>query len=244
MLKIAICDDKPQEAEIAKEYLQLYFKAHLELESDVSVYYSAIELLNHIEGNNSFDILLLDIYMPGILGIEVAQQLYKDKNKCQIVFLTTSRDYAVEAFAVNAVYYLLKPYSFIDFSVVMDKAVEKIEKNAKQYLRITNRRNVYMINLESLLYVESINHSQFVHSITDSPIELRMTMNELFKTISGTDCGFYRVGASYIVNLSRIRTFSNKEIVMSDGKRLPVPRGAFQELKKAHIRVLFKEIGD
>ncbi len=243
MLKIAICDDKPQEAEIVNKYLQLYFKANLELEADVSVYYSAIELLNHIEDNNSFDILLLDIYMPEILGIEVAQQLCRDKSKCQIVFLTTSRDYAVEAFAVNAAYYLLKPYSFIDFSVAMDKAVEKIEKNAEQYLKISNRRNVYMINLKSLMYVESINHSQFVHSISDPPIELRMTMNELFETLSGTGCCFYRVGASYIINLSKIRTFSNKEIVLIDGKRLPVPRGAFQELKKAHIRVLFKEMG-
>ena len=244
MLKIAICDDQSQEIEIAKQNLKLYLISHPELEVDISVYTSAVELLCQIDDNCSFDILLLDIYLPGILGIEAAQQLRKDKNNCQIIFLTTSGDYAVEAFGVNAVHYLLKPYSFVAFSDAIDKAVEKTKKNAEQYLNIKNRGSVYVINLKDLLYVESSNHSQFVYSIAEPPIELRMTMNELFEMLSGTNCYFYRVGASYIVNLKQIRKFSAKEMVLSGGKHLNVPRGAFHELKKAHMRVLFKEVGN
>jgi len=244
MLKIAVCDDKTQEIEIAKRNLQLYLISHPELEADVSVYASAMELLCEIDDDRNFDILLLDIYLPGILRIEVAQQLRRNKNNCQIIFLTTSRDYAVEAFAVNAIDYLLKPYSSVDFIGAMDKAVEKAVKNVEQYLSIKSRGSVYVINLKSLLYIESVNHSQFICSIGEPTVELRTTMNELFKTLSGTGYDFYRVGASYIVNLKQIRKFSAKEMVLSGGAHLAVPRGAFHELKKAHIRVLFKEVGN
>lgn len=243
MLKITICDDEPREIEIAKQNLQLYITSHPEMEAEISVYTSAIELLCQIEEHGGVDILLLDIYLPGILGIEAAQQLRRDKNNnCQIIFLTTSRDYAVEAFAVDAVHYLLKPYSFMDFCDAIDKAVKKAEKNTEHYVNIKSRGNVYMVNLKSLLYVEANGHSQFVYSTTEPVIELRMTMNEIYETLNGTSYDFYRMGAAYIVNLKKIRQLSAKEIVLNGGKHLKVPRGAFPELKKAHMRVLFKEV--
>jgi len=242
LLKIAICDDKPQEIEIAKQNLQIYLTSHPKLIVDVSVFFSAMELLCKAEENGGFDILLLDIFMPGILGIEVAQQLQKGQSNSQIIFLTTSRDYAVEAFAVNAVHYLVKPYSSEDFISALDKAVERAMKNFKQYLTLQNRGSVYVINLKKILYVEAVNHSQFVYSATEPTVELRMTMNELFKTIASIERDFYRMGASYIVNLLQIRQLSSKEMVLNGGKQLKIPRGAFPEIKKAHLRALFREV--
>ena len=103
MLKIAICEDEQREIETAKKNLQLYLASRPELNAEVYEYTSALELLSQIDNQFSFDILLMDIFLPGILGIEAAQQLREDRNKCQIIFLTTSRDYAVDAFAVNAI---------------------------------------------------------------------------------------------------------------------------------------------
>lgn len=242
MFKIAICDDEQQEIETAKKNLQLYLASHPELNAEVYEYTSAMELLSQIENQGKFDILLMDIFLPGIHGIEAARQLREDKNNCQIIFLTTSRDYAVEAFAVNAVHYILKPYSVPDFFDAMDKAVGKAAENDKQYLKIINRGNVYALDLKAVLYVESINHSQFVYSLTDPPIELRTTMGELFETLSNTGYDFYRVGKAYIVNLKQIRQISAKEMVFNGGKCLPVPRGAFNNLKNEYMLALFKEV--
>lgn len=242
MLKIAICDDEQREIETAKQNVQLYFASHPEINAEVYEYSSAMELLNQIENQVCFDILLMDIFMPGIHGIEAARQLRDDRNNCQIIFLTTSRDYAVEAFAVNAVHYLLKPYSTSRFFDAMDKAVGKAEENSKQYLSISNRGNVYALNLKDVLYVESINHSQFVYSLTESLIELRTTMSELFEALSHTGYDFYRVGKAYIVSLKQIRQLSAKEAVFNGGKRLPVPRGAFNNLRSAYMLALFKEV--
>ncbi len=244
MLEIAICDDEPQEIETANRNIQSYLSSHPELNADISVFTSAMELLYQMEKKVNFDILLLDICMPGILGIEAAQQLRKDGNGSRIIFLTTSREYAVEAFSVNAVHYLLKPYSASDFSEAMDKAVRMTEKSSEQHLSVKSRSSVYMLKLKTLLYVEAINHSQFVYSAAEAPVELRMTINELHEMLSETDYDFYRVGAAYIVNLKQIRQLSAKEMVMNGGRHLPVPRGAFAELKKAHMRALFKEVGN
>ena len=242
MLKIAICDDEQLEIETAKKHVLLYSVSHPELNVEVYEYSSALELLSHIENQGGFDILLLDIFMKGIHGIDAARQLREGKSNCQIIFLTTSRDYAVEAFAVNAVHYILKPYSVPDFFDAMDKAVRKAEENNKQFLSIFNRGNVYALDLKAVSYVESINHSQFVYSLNEPPIELRTTMSELFETLSHTGYGFYRVGKAYIVNLKQIRQLSAKEVVFNGGKHLPVPRGAFNNLKDAFMLALFEEV--
>ena len=242
MLKIAICDDEKREIETVKENLRIYFESHPELSAEIYEYSSALELLSQIENQGGFDVLLLDIFLPGIHGIEAARQLREDKHNCQIIFLTTSRDYAVEAFAVNAVHYILKPYAVPDFFDAMDKAVGKAAENNKQYLSIFNRGNVYAIDLKAVLYVESINHSQFVYSLNEPPIELRTTMSELFETLSHTGCDFYRVGKADIVNLKQIRQLSAKEVVFNGGKRLPLPRGAFNKLKDAFMLALFEGV--
>ena len=242
IFKIAICDDEQQELETAKQNLHLYLASHPELNAEVYEFSSAMELLSQVENRGSFDILLMDIFLPGIHGIEAAQQLRRDWPNCQIIFLTTSRDFAVEAFAVNAVHYILKPYSLADFFNAMDKAVGKAEENSRQYLSIFNRGSVYTLNLKTVLYVESINHSQFVHSLTESPIELRTTMGELFETMSHTDYDFYRVGKAYIVSLKQIRQLSSTEMMLNGGKRLSVPRGAFNNLKDAFMLALFEGV--
>lgn len=242
MLRIAICDDEQREIENVKKNVQLYFASYPELSAEVYEYTSAMELLSQIDIQGNFDILLMDIFLPGILGIEAARQLRESGNNCQIIFLTTSRDYAVDAFAVNAVHYIMKPYSVPDFFDAMDKAVGKAAENNKQYLRIINRGNVFAINLKVVLYVESINHSQFIYSINERPIELRMTMSELFETLSHSSCDFHRVGKAYIVNLKQIRQLSSKEVIFSGGKRLNVPRGAFNHLKYAFMLALFEEV--
>lgn len=243
MMRIAVCEDEPKELELAKQNLQIYLAAHPELEADVCAYTSAMELLCQIENQCGFDILLLDIFLPGILGIEAAQQIRKEGCDCPIIFLTTSRDYAVEAFGVNAVHYLLKPYSSSDFCGAMDKAVEQAQKNAKKIFRITSHGSVFAFDLKSILYVESANHSQFVYSAAEPAVELRTTMNKLYEMLLGTGCDFYRVGAAYIVNLKKIRQLSAKEMMLNGGKKLPIPRGAFPELKEAHMRALFREVG-
>ena len=242
MLKIAICDDEQREIENVKKNVQFYFASHPELSAEVYEYTSAMELLSQIDIQGNFDILLMDIFLPGILGIEAARQLREARNNCQIIFLTTSRDYAVDAFAVNAVHYIMKPYSVPDFFDAMDKAVGKAAENNKQYLSIINRGKVFAINLKAVLYVESINHSQFIYSINERPIELRMTVSELFDTLSHSSCDFHRVGKAYIVNLKQIRQLSSKEVIFSGGKRLNVPRGAFNHLKDAFMLALFEEV--
>ena len=88
---------------------------------------------------------------------------------------------------------------------------EKLRGITKQYVSIHNRGNVFAINLKVVLFVESINHSQFIHSINEHPIELRMTMSELFETLSHSSGDFHRVGKAYIVNLKQIRQLSSKE---------------------------------
>lgn len=128
LLKVAVCDDIEKELEKMKTALDAYEKAHPGIYFAVDEYQSALTILNAVKNEKTYDIALLDICMPGILGTDVAQEVLAKAPDTNIIFLTTSDEYAVDAFALNATHYLLKPFTQEKFDAAMDRAVEKCRR--------------------------------------------------------------------------------------------------------------------
>lgn len=101
MINIAICDDNMEECKFIRNLLTLYANRFQQYEIDIYEFSAPLELLTYISNKGGFDILILDIYMPGILGTEVARDLRKLGDDCEIIFITTSREHAIEAFEVR-----------------------------------------------------------------------------------------------------------------------------------------------
>ena len=108
MIKISICDDDICQQKRICSLLQQYEEAHPGLAARVSVFSSGPELLNQAEEENGFDLYILDVIMPKMNGIELGLKLRSINSDGVIIYLTTSRDYAVESYLVQAFYYLLK----------------------------------------------------------------------------------------------------------------------------------------
>ena len=106
MLKIAICDDAAGDRERIAEDLRVYAAAHQEHGIETTVYSSAFAMLDAFEKAGCPDIVLLDICMPGMLGTELARDILRCSENTDILFLTTSSDYAVDAFALHAADYI------------------------------------------------------------------------------------------------------------------------------------------
>lgn len=125
-MNVIICDDQKDELEHMKQIVSEYADAHPELFMKIKCFLSPFDLLDDIHVNGAPDIALLDICMPGILGTEIVRKI-RDKNEdsTDFIFLTTSSDFAVEAFALHVNDYLTKPYTKERLTDTLDRVIEK-----------------------------------------------------------------------------------------------------------------------
>ena len=110
MLRIAVCDDEKIYIDNISDLVKKYSEKK-SVEIDVYQFKRSFDLLDRIEEGELYDAFLLDIYMPGISGMDVAEELRKKHIKAPVIFLTSSPDHAIEAFEVSATHYILKPIS-------------------------------------------------------------------------------------------------------------------------------------
>ncbi|MFR0798537.1 MAG: LytR/AlgR family response regulator transcription factor [Oscillospiraceae bacterium] len=153
MLKIAICDDDTGDRERIAEDLRVYAAAHQEHSIEMTVYSSAFAMLDAFEKAGCPDIALLDICMPGMLGTELARDILRCSENTDILFLTTSSDYAVDAFALHAADYIQKPYTQEKLSASLDRVIAL--RQERTWLLLPCEGELHRIALEDVLYIEA-----------------------------------------------------------------------------------------
>lgn len=234
MINIAICDDESVEINHTNSLLKKYGQNHPQYQINTQLFSSPLDLLAYVEEKKGFDILLLDVYMPGILGTKAALELRDMGDTCEIVFLTTSRDHAIDAFSVNAVHYLVKPYSEKEFFAALDKAFENIGKKDGAYITVKSTEGVTRVNLDKLVYAESDNHLQKLYMSGEKMITTRKSSAELFELLE-EDSRFYKGGNTYIINMDYIAELSSKSVVFSTGVKIPMLSRKYTEFKKIYM---------
>ena len=226
--KIAICDDFEQDA----KYIASAVKKWAEKERillDVEVFPSADSFLFHYADHKDFDIMLLDIEMPTMSGIELAKKIRLENDAVQIIFITGYIDYISEGYDVAALHYLMKPLSEDKLSEVLNRAVLKIRKNEKSlFLSISGE--MVRILIYQIKYLEVQQNYVTVHAKKDYTV--KKTLGEFESEL---DERFYRIGRSFIVNLSCIDKITKNSVHLSDGSVIPLPRGQYESLNKAFI---------
>lgn len=238
-MNIMICDDQNAELENIKRIISEYASSHSELLLNVKYFSTPFDMLDAVERNGAPDIAVLDICMPGILGTDAAREiLSKSEGGTDVIFLTTSPDFAVEAFALRAYDYLTKPYTKERFTDTLDRVIEK--RQNRIYITVLCGREIRRIDLSKVLYVEVKNHNAEIHIKPDDNLKTRATLTELRSLFLQADC-FVPVGASYIINLLYVQRLLETELEMSNGDRVPVPRRWRAEIKKKYFDFYTRE---
>ena len=155
---ISICDDQINELENIKQIVLEYAKTHPELHISVNCFLNPLDMVDDIAKCGAPDIALLDICMPGVLGTEIAKELQnKSDESTDVVFLTTSSEFAVEAFALHVNDYLTKPFTKERLIDTLDRIIEK--RNKRLFVPVSCGREIHRIDLYQVIYVESKNHN-------------------------------------------------------------------------------------
>ena len=175
------------------------------------------------------DILLLDIEMKALSGVELAKQIRKKNDAVQIIFVTGFSDYIAEGYEVAALNYLMKPVQRDRLFATLDRAAERLERDERA-LVLETADGVVRVPLRQIRYADVQGNYVTVHAREDYVV--RKTMNELAAAL---DERFHRLGRSTIVNLACIRRVSRGEVILKDGTALPLPRGAYEGVNRAII---------
>lgn len=237
----ALCDDEVAELNKTEKILNAYVREHPEVDFVIEHFENADELLYRIEDSNyAPDLIFMDIFMPGpggvsdSLGMEAAKKLRDMGNRAKLFFLTTSGEYALEAFDVDAVQYLIKPVTENRLFGVLDRFLEKEREEQKRYILLKVEGRFMRVAVNDIVFCEAQGKTQCLYLADGEECRQRMTMTELYELLSSYR-EFVRIGAAFIVNLDYIESLSAQDIHLTDGRKIYLPRGAYKGLREQYF---------
>lgn len=224
-ISLMVCDDLEEERYALVRMLQEYgTRKGLELKLESAA--GGEELLS-LWRPGRWNIVFLDIFMPGLSGVETAQALRERDRDCCLVFATTSEDHGVVGYKLRVMDYLLKPFSQRELDGVMDWYLEEHAERLRT-LRLWVDWNETEVLLGDILYIEVRSHVASVHT-AGGVICTNRGLDSLEQEIA--EARFLRCHRSYLVNLEHVRGLREQELLLDNGDRVPVSKKQLPKIK-------------
>jgi len=228
MINLVICDDEQVQRDYVRSLVAKWAQEQ-GLVLNVSEYPSAESFLFAYEENKAVDILILDIQMEEMDGVELAKRVRAGNKEVQIIFVTGYMEYISDGYEVEALHYLLKPVSEEKLTSILNRAVEKLAYNERAFY-VNHSGESVRIPMYEIKYFE-VRHN-YVTIYANEEYTIKKTLGEIEKEL---DDSFFRTGRSYIVNLKFIRKVTKTDVYLSDDKVIPLSRGLYEKLNRTMI---------
>ena len=239
MIRIAVCDDSPVFLNQTKSMLERWKEKPANMV--VELFFDGDSLIC-AHGEKPFDIILLDIVMPMLNGIEAARELRERDKRVKLVFLSSSSEYGVTSYTVKASNYLLKPLDADAFFSCLSELLAEI-RDTSRFITVKGTDATHRIALSDIEYVEAQGKHIVFHVAGEKTVEATDALYAYDNTLTLED-GFYKCHRSYIVNIHHIDSYSHNEIVMRSGNVLPLSRSCQKNFESTYFSVVFGRAGD
>lgn len=233
-ITIAICDDNSQQITYLRRILTKW-SADKPIALHINEYESAEGFLFDYP-DNPCDLLLLDIEMKGINGMELAKKLRCAEDMLPIIFITGFSEYLSDGYDVEALHYLLKPVSDDKLFAVLDRYIAKCSTKSTEIL-ITSGGNASHISVDKIIFAEAFGHKITLHLSDGDALDADISISE-FADKCGKD--FVLCHRSYIVNLRYIKSIGKTEICFDNGRTIPLSRRLYSEVNSRFIDFYMK----
>lgn len=237
MLRIGLCDDD-------KEYMQKLMEM-IRRWTEENRYKT--ELLSCDNGDDliarnaasHMDIVILDIVMPLLNGMDTARELRAQDTAVKLIFLTSSPEFALESYEVRAQDYLLKPVSYDRLREALDACCQMLCAEPKNMVLKTSFgfQKLYFGDVE---YAEAQNKRVVFHLRTGREVDTPEPLHSLEDKLVSED-GFFKCHRSYLVYLPNVDHFNSTEIIMRSGRCVPIARGDAKAFQEAYFAQMFRE---
>ncbi len=217
MIHIAIAEDEQIYTRQMKEYIGQFSEESGE-QFEVTCYTDGAELVEEFKAQ--FDLILLDVEMPLLNGMEAAEQIRQSDSEVVIIFITNLAQYAIRGYAVDALDYVLKPVNYFVFSQKLSRAIERMKMKQNCYLTVAVKGGAVKLNTEDIFYVESQGHNLIFHTRIGE-VKSRGVLKETEEILQGQH--FYRCNHGYLVNLMHVDGVRDGSVLIN-GERLLISR--------------------
>ena len=234
MYHISVCDDNGGELKKICSMINDYIAVN-NINAEIKAFSSGGELLEHEDGELFSDIYILDIIMPDMNGIQLGKAIRQKNANAFIIFLTSSKDYALESYSVKAFSYLIKPVEKEAVTAELAECFSRISIPPERFVLKCSSGTV-SVRAEDIVYIEYYNHRMIYRLAGGRTVEsvyFRGTFDSVI-TDYIKNGSFIKSSASYLVNMKHIKTVNTVGFIMSDGTLLTVTR-KYAEARKKYI---------
>ena len=228
-LQIAICDDESSQIEYLVRAVNDWAAASGH-SCEVDTFLSADAFLFDHNGGGSYNILLLDVEMPGTNGIDMAKELRRNGYRGEIIFITSHFEFYGEGYEVDALHYLIKPIAEDKLFSVLTKAAERLALEPASVIINCDGETVKLLESD-ILYVESALHYVSIRTVSGE-YRIKESLSAFAERLSGD---FYHAHRSYYVSLKHIVRISRTSVTLDRGWEIPLSRGKYDDINRAYI---------
>ncbi len=236
-MRIVICDDSIEDMLKIEKMLIKYMEVSSNTDFVTEKFSDALQLYQKIQEGELADIYILDMIMSEKNGIDIGRQIRKIGKENVIIYITSSNDYALEAFGVHAVRYLLKPVSEDSLFEALSSAISYTRVKKDVIYLVKTRDGLFSIPYSQIEVIENVSRK----------LEIQLKSGEILKSIfirksfEEEICdlvkneNFLLVHKSYLVNLNYIKKLERSEVIMESGKRIPVSKAKTVDVKREYL---------
>lgn len=233
-MRILVCDDDLDELNaISSLLMDCKYKKGCSLKG----FHDPIMVLDYLEDGYEADIIFLDILMPKISGVDLAQKLRDTGFDGFIIFLSSVNNFAVQSYGVKAFAYLLKPAKKTEVQALLDK-IEKTRSSEKNSgIKLVLKDGGRFVRFTDLIFVEVQNHNLFFHLNDGETIKIYGKLTD-YSEILLADPRMLQGNRSFIINMDYIHRCENGAVYLKDNTRISIPQG-FSEFQNTYFNWMF-----
>lgn len=235
MIRLAVCDDETQCVNSTRRLIEQW-SANCGTPVKISCFDHGDALLENIRCTRT-DVILLDIMMPFLNGMDTAREIREIDKAAKIVFLTSSPEFALESYSVKASGYIIKPVSYEQLSEVLSDCTAALREEP-EHLLLKSAHGYHKIYLHDIEYIEAQNKQVVFFLDLCRSLIITEPLYSFENKLLAKD-GFFKCHRSYIVSMSHVDSFSSTEIAMKSGCRVPIARGSGKAFQDAYFSYMF-----
>lgn len=236
LVRVAIVEDEKELHDYYGKMMKAWGDAR-NIRLTITFVESAEEYLFQYGEQNTFDIILLDVCMKAMNGMELAHEIRKSDRNVQIVFLTGKAEYVFEGYEIGAVRYLIKPVEEGELAKALDACMEKLESSREDYFAIKYYGENLRLSRSEIMFVKVEGHYLQMQTV-DRVYEWKASLKEMLSKLD--PARFVMANRSAVVNLEFVNKITREECFLENGEAIPVSRGAYGPLNDAFMKYFFQ----